>query len=127
MANGRRILILDDDADLLKMYKLVFENSGFTVDDVQNSSNFMNLLQENHYDIILMDLLFPSGDNLQLIRNIRTFGSQNISVPIVVMTNLDSGDQTKKALEYGANGCLFKSALTPHNLASEVMKIINGK
>jgi Response regulators consisting of a CheY-like receiver domain and a winged-helix DNA-binding domain len=126
MNDQKKILIIDDDKDLLQMYKFVFSNNGFLVETLQDSGKILDTVKINKYDVILMDLLFPGGDNLQTIFQIRAKGALNSNTPVIAMTNLDSGEQTKKAREYGANACLFKTELTPDNLVSKVLEIVNA-
>lgn len=122
----KNILIVDDDSDLLKLYKRAFLNAGFNVDAVQNLSEAEKLSGKNKYDIIILDLLFPGKDALSTIRLIRYDNSLNSKTPILALTNLDAGEITDKAIKYGANECLFKAAQTPKTIFEAAVKLGNG-
>jgi DNA-binding response OmpR family regulator len=119
----KKVLIVDDDSDLLKLYSQAFLNANFSVDAILEISEAREMVTHTRYDLILLDLLFPDTDSLSTIRLIRTPGSVNFQTPILALTNLDAGDTTKKAIEYGANECLFKSAQTPKTIFDIAIKL----
>lgn len=122
----KKILIVDDDSDLLKLYKQAFINALFIVDSAQTIREADHLILNKKYDLILLDLLFPSSDTLPTIRLIRGKNSPNAATPILVLTNLESGEKTNKALEYGANECMFKVTQTPKAITEAAMKLIGN-
>lgn len=122
----KKVLIIEDNADLRILYKQKFINENFSVDETADASKALQLLRHNLYDVIITDLLFPSMDGLQLIRNIKAKDSKNIKTPIIVITNLDHGDKTKNALKAGAAVCLFKAKHTASSLFAEVNNFLNS-
>ena len=124
MNNKKKMLIVEDDTDLLKMYTVVFSGSEFETTGISSPQEAIESVKVNKYDAILLDLMYPGGDNLQTIRLIRSEQSLNKDTPIIILTNLNAGDKTKKSLEYGANECLFKAKYTPKTLLSEVTNIL---
>ncbi|KKQ25367.1 MAG: Sensor protein [Microgenomates group bacterium GW2011_GWC1_37_12b] len=122
----KRVLIVDDDSDLLKLYKQAFLNASFLVDDVSTIPSAEKLIASKKYDLILLDLLFPSTDTLSTIRFIRNKNTLNSETPILVLTNLETGEKTKKALEYGANECLFKVTQTPGAITKTALRLIGN-
>ena len=122
----KHVLIVDDDSDLLKLTQ-AFVNAAVAVDDSQSLSEAEKLINDQKYDLILLDLLFPDSNALQTIRNIRKTNSLNSETPVIVLTNLDSGEITKKAIEYGANELLFKATHTPKTIFEAAMKFAKNK
>jgi DNA-binding response OmpR family regulator len=123
----KKILIIEDDSYLREMYKIVFSNHGFVVEDEGNENKALKLVKNKTYDVILLDLLFPSGDGLELIKVIRSKDSLNKDASVVVITNLDQGEKTKKALSLGADKCLFKVGHTPKSVMEEVVTLLDSK
>ena len=119
----KSVLIVDDDNDLLKLYRQVFLNASFSVDDSLTIPAAEELIKKKKYDVILLDILFPDTDIFSTIRLIRNKNSLNAKTPILVLTNLDSGEKTQKALEYGANECLFKATQTPSTVFKAAMRL----
>ena len=119
----KSVLIVDDDSDLLKLYKQAFLGAQFTVDDCLTIMDAEELIKTNKYNVIILDILFPDRDIFSTIRLIRSRSSPNTDTPILILTNLFYGDKTKKALEYGANECLFKVTQTPATIIKTVMRL----
>lgn len=119
----KKILIVDDDSTLLKLYSQAFLNANFSVDSLLKLSEVPEVTHHIKYDIILLDLMFPDTNSLSTIRLIRTPDSLNSKTPLIVLTNLDSGELTKKAIEYGANECLFKASQTPKSIFETAVKL----
>lgn len=126
MNDKKKILIVDDDTDLLRLYTNIFGGSNFEVMSEQKIDKAQKLIKEYRYDIILLDLMFPQGDNLETIKLARSDENPNHNTPIIVLTNLDNGEKTDKAIGAGANKCLMKANFTPRQLFNEVTKILNS-
>lgn len=99
-----KILIVDDEKLLVKGIKFNFENDGYEVDAVYNGEDALTLVRENHYDLVVLDLMLPKMDGLEVCRQIREFSK----VPVVMLTA--KGEDTDKLLgfEYGADDYITK-------------------
>ena len=99
-----KILIVDDEKLLVKGIKFNLENNGYDVDAVYNGEDALALAQENEYDLIVLDLMLPKMDGLEVCRRIREFSK----VPVVMLTA--KGEDTDKLLgfEYGADDYISK-------------------
>jgi len=122
----KKILIIEDEADIRNLYKQVFLNSSYEVEDVDNCPDAIKLLREKTFDVILLDLLFTNQtDGFVVLREARLENSPNTKTPIIVITNLDQDEKIKKALKEGANKCLFKAEHTPRSVFEEVDTFLN--
>lgn len=119
----KSILIVDDDNDFVKLFEQKFLNASFKVDYSLTIPKAEKLIKSKKYDAILLDILFPNANALSTIRLIRSKHSPNVETPLIVLTNLDLGDETKKALEYGANECLLKVNNTPKSVLEVVTRL----
>lgn len=99
-----KILVVDDEKLLVKGIKFNLENDGYDVDAVYNGEDALALAQENEYDLIVLDLMLPKMDGLEVCRRIREFSK----VPVVMLTA--KGEDTDKLLgfEYGADDYISK-------------------
>ena len=99
-----KILIVDDEKLLVKGIKFNLENDGYDGDAVYNGEDALALAQENEYDLIVLDLMLPKMDGLEVCRRIREFSK----VPVVMLTA--KGEDTDKLLgfEYGADDYISK-------------------
>jgi len=122
----KSILIVEDDDNLRKLYTEVFKGSGYAVTEAIDPNAAMELLKENSYDVILLDLLFPSMDGEDVIKFIRSGKTTNTKIPVIAMTNLTDDEKIKKVLELGATKCIFKSDNTPKSVFNEVQAVVNS-
>ncbi|MDD6262386.1 MAG: response regulator transcription factor [Clostridiales bacterium] len=99
-----RILIVDDEKLLVKGMKFNLENEGYEVDTVYNGEDALELAHKTVYDLIVLDLMLPKINGLEVCKKIREFSK----VPIIMVTA--KGEDTDKLLgfEHGADDYLSK-------------------
>jgi CheY-like chemotaxis protein len=129
----RKILIVDDDAVILKALTLKLETAGYAVVTASDGADALRALREEKPDLVLLDISFPPDvphgggvpwDGFLLMRWLR--GIEKVGkVPIVFMTANDPGSYRDRALACGAAG-LFHKPLEPRVLVSVVERILNG-
>ena len=77
-----KILVVDDEKLLVKGIKFNLENDGYEVDTAYDGEEAVRLVNENKYDVILLDLMLPKIDGLEACRRIREFSN----VPVIMLT-----------------------------------------
>ncbi len=115
------VLVVEDnptDARLLEMMLAKVTTQGFRWRRVDRLSDALTLLNQRHYDIVLLDLALPDSYGLETIRRVR---SAVADVPIVVLTGLDDESTGLASLREGAQDYLLKDELRP-NLLSRAMR-----
>jgi putative two-component system response regulator len=103
---SKKILIVDDDMiNLMLLKKMLTKNSDYEVLEAKNGLEALKILEDNHVDMVLLDIIMPVMDGLQVIENLR---GQNryIDIPIVVLSTNEM--KKKEALELGANDFMEK-------------------
>lgn len=85
----KKILIVEDDLDMLKLLKTAFTGEGFTVLTCRNGTEALHLVQSGHPDLVTLDLMLIGMDGMTVLKKIRELG---IRVPVIILTNL-SADQ----------------------------------
>lgn len=115
----KKILIIEDDPIIGKMYHAQFEKAGFQVALAADGQEGFYKVQEGKYDGILLDLMLPNMSGLDILRKIRAQKSFQRLV-VVVFTNSFLSEMFDAANEAGANRIFHKSNLTPKDLI-EVM------
>ncbi len=101
-----RILIIEDNVDLAANLFDFLEAGGHVVDAAADGITGMNLVQNNPYDAIVLDLMLPRMDGITLCRKLRN--ECNINVPILIITARDSLEDKIIGLEAGADDYLVK-------------------
>jgi CheY-like chemotaxis protein len=132
-ANGRKILIVDDDTVFLKALTLKLQSQGYAVATAVDGADALRALRDENPDLVLLDIHFPPDiahgggipwDGFLLmgwLRGIEKVGK----VPILFTTGDDPGDYRDRALACGAAG-LFHKSQEPEVLISMIERVLNG-
>ncbi len=116
-----KIMIVDDDRFLLDMYLLKFNASGFDVDPVSSTKEAFDKLHTGSiYDVILLDIIMPGMDGIELLEKIRE-EKYCPEASIIILTNQAEGEQ--KAKDLGVDGYIIKSTAIPSEVVEIVLKI----
>jgi DNA-binding response OmpR family regulator len=101
-----RVLIIEDDPDLVSNMFDFLEAKGHILDAAGNGITGLHLALVNQYDAIVLDLMLPGIDGMTLCRKLRDEGGKN--TPILIITARESMDNKIAALEAGADDYLIK-------------------
>ncbi len=123
--NQLKILIIDDDRFLLDMYSLKFKKYGLEVDTSSNSEKALEKLKiPEAYDIVLLDIIMPGMDGLELLKHMR----ENKMAPnavVIMLTN--QADDFEKAKALDVSGYIIKATTIPSEVVEQVLKIYKNK
>ncbi len=81
----KRVLVVDDDSDLLKMLKLRIEAEGFEFMSAEDGIKMLNVVKTKKPDVILLDVMLPGMDGYTALREMRQ-EEQFKDVPVIVLT-----------------------------------------
>lgn len=118
-AQKSKILVVEDDAFLREIYLDTLTRGGYEVDIAVDGDEGYDKIKSGGYDLILLDIILPKQEGLQIIRTLKDDPTWKSETPIVFLTNLDNDGEIKQALQFG-KGYLIKSQLTPADLIKEV-------
>src|SRR4051812_44208391 len=105
--HGGRILVVDDDSDLVESYRQVFEMAGYDVSTAQSGDAALGLARTQRPDVVLTDVSMANMDGFELIQRLKTeFGGE--TPPVVVCSAFDMTEQ--EAMARGAGSFLQKPA-----------------
>jgi len=102
-----RILIVDDDAWILKMVSTVLDKRGYAIDTAQDGAEALEKVQAHAPDLIVTDVMMPRMDGWALIRTLRS-REQTAFVPVIFLTALGSDDDRIRGFRLGADDYLPK-------------------
>lgn len=111
----KKILIIEDDPIIGKIYHTRFEKAGFSVDLVADGQEGFYKVQQGRYDGVLLDLMIPHMGGLEILRKIRAQRAFQKLV-VVVFSASFMAEVFDAANEAGANRIFHKSNLTPQDL-----------
>lgn len=115
-----KILIVDDDPIVLDSCKRVFEAEGFEVSLVPSADEALTAMENNAFDILLIDVKMPERDGMYLIRAVK---KQWPEVPIVVMSGYPTPETIAEGLHLGAEEFIAKP-FTPDELLKIVHEVL---
>lgn len=120
MAEGYRIIVVDDDAELRSQLQRFLSEHGFVVRVAAGGSELERLLVREPADAIVLDLMMPGEDGLSICRNLRARGED---VPILMLTARGDPMDRILGLEMGADDYLAKP-FTPRELVARLSAIL---
>lgn len=123
--NNNKILIIEDDQFLREFYQELLEGEGYSVDSAGDGEMALKELRENEYNLVLLDIMLPKKDGLQVLRDLKIVPAKSGDLCIVVLTNLGQDAIIKQAFDLGAAGYLIKSALSPDQVLAEIKSYLN--
>ncbi|MFA6158781.1 MAG: response regulator [Candidatus Paceibacterota bacterium] len=122
-----QVFIVDDDKFLLGMYSLKFSNNGYEVDTTLGSLVALEKLRAGAKpDVVLLDIVMPYMDGLELLKIIRDEKLAPGAV-IIMLTNQSASSDIDRSRELGVDGYIIKAATIPSEVLHEVEKILAAK
>lgn len=119
----KKIMIVEDDSFVMDIYHTKLEQENFEVIEAVNGVEAMKKLQEVSPDIILLDIIMPYMDGLEVLQKIK--GDDKLkNIPVVLLTNLSQKEEVNRGLELGANDYLIKSHFTPSEVLEKIKNYI---
>jgi len=101
---SKRVLVVDDEKLIVKGIRFSLEQEGMEVDSAYDGEEALQKAKDHKYDIILLDLMLPNMDGLEVCQQIRGFSN----VPIVMLTAKGEDKDKILGLEYGADDYITK-------------------
>ena len=100
-----KILVIDDDETVCSLFKDTLDGSGHTVTTVNESSEGLELVKNQDYDLVFLDLKMPVMDGAELFRQIRLAKPK---LPVTIITGYPDSDLMMNALTHGPLGVMSK-------------------
>jgi two-component system KDP operon response regulator KdpE len=103
-AAGRRVLVCDDELQILRALKVVLREAGFEVEATATAKEALDAAAVRAPDAAIVDLMLPDGDGVEVCRQLRSWSA----MPIIVLSAIGEEDQKVRALEAGADDYVTK-------------------
>ena len=100
-----RVLIVDDEAPLLRATKRILTSAGYDVTTAANGREAIEIILHAKFDVIISDIAMPELDGIQLLRTVR---QRDLDVPVVLMTGAPDLSTAMQAVTHGALQYLTK-------------------
>ncbi len=119
----KKILVVDDDLRLRQLLNRYLSEQGFTVKAVENAATMDKLLEQERFDLMVLDLMLPGEDGLTICRRLR--GSNN-ELPIIMLTAKGDDIDRIVGLEMGADDYLPKP-FNPRELVARIHAVLRRR
>ena len=115
----KKIVLVDDEIDFLEIMKARFEANGYVVKITSNGSKAVELVHKEKPDAVMLDILMPGIDGLDILKKIR---AENPLLPVFMMTAFSNEERRDIANRFNASDFILKT----NDLQSEIDKITSA-
>lgn len=121
----KKILLVEDEQFIRELYARELTKAGFQVIAAADGQSGLNELKSQDFDLLLLDIMLPGMNGLQVLREFKT---QKPTSPMVtiLLTNLGQETVIKEGFELGAQAYLIKASYTPEQVVNEVKSVFSG-
>jgi DNA-binding response OmpR family regulator len=122
-SSNQKIFLLEDDGDIAKLVRHNLEAAGYRVRSYSTQINFIADAQKERPSLMLLDIMVPGGDGLDLCRQVRQSGTILAATPIVFLTAKTSEADRILGLELGADDYITKP-FSPRKLVERINQLL---
>lgn len=122
---SKKILLVEDEDFVRDLYTRQLIKAGFDVKTAVDGQSGLDLLNKEQFDLLLLDIMLPGMNGLQLLREFKTKNPQSPMITIL-LTNLGQEAVIKEGFELGAQAYLIKASYTPDQVVTEVKNALGG-
>jgi len=119
-----RILVVDDDSTILKLLFKYLTSLSYKVEVVTTGKQAIAKLNEEYYDIVLLDLKLPDDDGISILEKIKNYDDQ---ISVIIMTGYGKVESAVKAMKKGADDYLLKPFNSMEELAMAIRRTLDYK
>lgn len=121
----KKILIIEDDAIVAHIYRSRLEKEGYAVEVCEDGQAGFYRVHEYHPGAILLDLMLPKMNGVDILKKIRAEGEFH-QTPVIVFTNAYVPNMIQEAMSAGASVVCNKATLTPRQVIDALSNLFNG-
>ena len=112
--NKKRILVVDDDVDILRVFRKILEKEGFTVETSDTGKDAIKKIKKAKFNLCIVDVKLPDMDGTELLLKIPN-DPKKIKIIVTGFSTIEVG---KKAADYGADDFLVKPVKSEELIAT---------
>ena len=118
-----KVAIIEDDIAIVQMYRTKFENEGYEVATAPDGVSGLQLIDEFVPDIILLDLMMPNMNGLDMLKQLRSQAGGR-EAKVVVLTNMGDTETATKVYKMAADDYIVKAEMTPKEVSERVKALL---
>jgi DNA-binding response OmpR family regulator len=123
--NAKNVLIVEDEAPMLKVLTEKFSKEGFTVFEARDGKEGLEVALDKKPDVVLLDILMPTMDGIEMLKRLREdpWGKM---VPVFLLTNLNDLEKISESVRIGISGYLVKTDWKLEDVVNKVKDKLQG-
>lgn len=121
----KKILLVEDEDFIRDLYVRQLTKAGLSIKAVADGQSALNTLKQEQFDLLLLDIMLPGMNGLQVLREFKT-QNPNSKMITILLTNLGQEAVIKEGFELGAQAYLIKASYTPDQVVNEVRNALMG-
>lgn len=121
----KKILLVEDEESLRDIYNRQLAISGFEATCLATGKEGLEAVVKNKYDLILLDIMLPDINGLDILKSVKQNQDQAIkSTPVILLTNLGQDQIIQDGFQLGADAYLVKASYTPEQVIDEIKNLL---
>jgi CheY-like chemotaxis protein len=121
-----KILLVEDDPLISRMYLKVFTFEGFEIQLATNGQEGLDKLKEFHADMLLIDIMMPVMNGVEMLAQVKLDAATR-DIPVIMLTNLSDTRTAEATINQGAVRYIVKGNYNPVDVVGMVKDILAGK
>jgi two-component system KDP operon response regulator KdpE len=117
--SGRRVLVCDDEPQILRALRVVLRDAGFEVVPAETAQEALDRVAVQPPDAAILDLVLPDGDGIEVCRSIRSWST----LPVILLSAVGDEEEKVRALEAGADDYVVKP-FAPRELVARLQAVL---
>lgn len=126
MSNKKRILCIEDEAEMIDLTRLVLEREGFEVLGAVGGSEGLEIIRREKPDLVLLDLMMPDIDGWEVYRQMKA-QQESASIPVIVVTAKAQSIDKVLGLQVAKVDDYITKPFGPQELLNSINRILNNK
>jgi CheY-like chemotaxis protein len=123
--DGKRVLLVEDDRFLRRACEKSLRQKGFAVSTAADGEEALRTSRAEAPDLILLDLLMPKLNGIEVLRALRS-DENTRAIPVIVLTNSSKETDVREVESLGVAGYLVKANLSLEELGHQVKQLLEG-
>ena len=120
-----KILIIEDDPLMSRMYQKIFSLEGYTVEIAVDGLEGLEKTRSQKPTLVLLDIMMPKMNGIQVLEKLK-LDPETKKIPVVILTNLAGSRDAENAMLKGAVKYIVKSEYEPKQIIDMVKEILTG-
>ena len=125
--NKPKVVIVEDDKNLLDLYAYQFKNAGFDVVKAEDGRQGLSTIMSEKPDLVILDIMLPKLDGLSMLKELRLSPGSVGRTPVIVLTALSDKAFADEAMRLGANEYFIKTEFMPNKMMDKIKKHLKNK